>query len=296
MNARMLFWNQCAVAAIAALALVATNGQAGTVTPVFYDGFNVSAGSSDLNFEIGAPRQGGPLIPVSWDRNAPVGDFHHQLLGVGPLQLAGEASLFFPLASPIANFKGVVAGGILGKCITFDMDAGALITGNAASYITAAVSIGASSTLVAEDAPASHFGVRVVEDNFGGFGNFLQFFDGNSLVQNVVAHVAGAGPMSMRLQVDDIVDGNPWDGVGSTTITVFVNGIQAGTPFTKGGGGYANNFITFGGSPNLNGIGLATHTFDNLTVFAAPVPEPTAGVLIASVMMGGLTLRRRRTR
>ena len=35
-------------------------------TPYWFDGFDVSTGTSDINFEIGSPRQGGAAVPTSY--------------------------------------------------------------------------------------------------------------------------------------------------------------------------------------------------------------------------------------
>jgi hypothetical protein len=271
-------------------------GALGAVVPVFFDSFDVTAAGvgTNLSAEAGSPRQGGPLIPVSYLQNAT--DYHTQLLGAGPLQLAGDAGAPFPaqtMASPNYNFVGSVGGDlILGKRISLTMNVGAFVGGNATSYVNAGVSIGAAAGLTLDDAAAPHFAIRFVEDNFSGLGAFAQAFDGSSLVGNLIAHPAGNGPIDLQLDINDSVDGNPWDGVGSTTIDVSV----AGTPifsFTKGGGGYTSNFITMMGTPDFAGFDLATHHFDNLTVFAAPIPEPTSLGLAALGLLGCLRGRNR---
>ena len=85
-------------------------------------------------------------------------------------------------------------------------------------------------------------------------------------------------------------DSNPWNGVGGTTISVFVNGSQIGSTFTKGDGGYSNNYITTEQSMDFVGSSIMTGTIDNISIFA--VPEPSTALL------GGLgvlaMLRRRR--
>ncbi len=99
--------------------------------------------------------------------------------------------------------------------------------------------------------------------------------------------------MSVQLDVNDAGDGDPWDGIGSTTIDVFVNATLVGS-YTKGGGGYSNNFMTLEGGRNFAGNNLATHLIDNLTVFASPVPEPAAAALALVAVCGTPLLRRRR--
>lgn len=265
--------------------------------PVWFDGFDTvpsGAGVSDINYQIGFPRQGGAPIPQSYVTNTanPANDYRHQL-GFGPLLIAGDAGLFGAdtKVSPNHSFKGLVPGsGIVGKRVTVDLDAGILVQGSSASYIQAGITVGGSAALLSADA-ASHFHVRFVEDNFAGNGPFIQLFDGSSLVGNLLPNPAGAGLASVQLDIDDLVDGNPWDGVGSTTIDVSVNSVLVGS-FTKGSGGYTDNFITLNGSANFNGFALSQHLFDNLTVWADQVPEPATALLVC-VAGCGLLVRRR---
>lgn len=283
---------KAAIALVAAASYLGAAPVDGSAVPVFFDSFDVSVGSTDLSFEAGSPRQGGPLGPVTYSQN--INDYHTQLLGAGPLQLAGDAGAPFPaqtMASPNYNFVGPAGGGlILGKCITLSIDAGAFVGGDAVRYVNAGVSIGASAPLTADDAAAPHFGVRFVEDNFTNLGPFIQVYDGAALVGNLIANPAGSGPIDLRLDIDDPADGNPWDGIGSTAINVIVNGSPVFS-FIKGGGGYTGNYITMMGTPDLAGFDLATHTFDNLTVYAAPVPEPGALFLLLCAGPAACALR-----
>ena len=84
-------------------------------------------------------------------------------------------------------------------------------------------------------------------------------------------------------------DGNPWDGLGATTISVFVNGTQVGSTFTKENGGYSNNFITLEQSMDFVGPGLGITTIDHMSIYA--IPEPSAALLGSFCF---LTLLRRR--
>ena len=106
-------------------------------------------------------------------------------------------------------------------------------------------------------------------------------------------HTAGDGTLSVQLDIDDLADGNPWDGIGSTTINVSVNGSPVGSPHTIGGGGLTSNFITLTGDRDFNGNDLATHLYDNFTIHALPIPEPASATLLATAL-GGLALSIRR--
>ncbi len=99
-------------------------------------------------------------------------------------------------------------------------------------------------------------------------------------------HIGGSGPLSVQIDVDDLTDGNPWDGIGSTTIAVSVNGELlnlSGSPeapvfsYTKGDGGYTDNFITLWGFSNTYNFSTTTNIFDNFTVYSFLPQTPVAG-------------------
>jgi hypothetical protein len=158
----------------------------------------------------------------------------------------------------------------------------------AGKYSYAGITLG-SGGLAATQSSSAGFGVRFVEDGQFGFGNFIQLSDGIDILQNLVVNPAAGGPMLVDLYFSD-ADANPWDGVGGTTISVFVNGSQVGSTFTKGGGGYSNNFITTEQSMDFVGNSLMTGTIDTISIYA--VPEPSAALLGGLGLLG--LLRRRR--
>ena len=251
------------------LAVILSMNSVYAFTAYWYDGYQTSAASIDVNFEY-TSRQGGSPVPYLTNHD---NDYHSQIVGTGDpmlLQLAGDGALAGAptLVSPDKNFKGTSSGQVIGKAIYFELNVGNTIEGDPSSYVWAGITIGSANSLVAGDTAGSHFSIRFIQDVFGGNGNFLQFFDGDGFVDNLVANPAGDGWMTVWIEIDDPLDGNPWDGVGSTVITTYINGTLVNT-YTKGSGGYTNNYITLEGSANTNGWGQATHVFDKLTVFNA---------------------------
>jgi len=282
-------WRVAAFTAVG-IALTAANVSA-QYTPIWYDGYNVSGGSSDINFEVGT-RQGGPLVPINYVANTgnPANDYHHQVFGAAPLQLAGDAGLTTVLVSPNYDFSGTVGSEVVGTKLSLSLDANTI---GAGTYFTqAGITLGSSSTLAPATTKADGFSVLFIEDTFGGNGNFIQLWDGSTLVDNLLANPAGGGWGNVELFMSDAGDGNPWDGVGSTTIDLYVNSIFVST-FTKGAGGYTANFLTLEGSANFFGTQLATHVFDDVTVYTSAVPEPSTFAL-AGLGLASLIIFRRR--
>lgn len=279
----------------AVLAAVSSQVTHAQYTPVFYDGYDTSAGSQDVNFEYNnGTRQGGVLSPLTYTQTPAGPDYHHQVTGA-TLQLAGDPGFQYPMVSPNNNFKGAIFGSqVVGTKISFSLD---LNTPLSAQYTAAGISLGASSQLVnLEGDAATHFGVKFVEDGAFGGGNFIQFYDGINLVNNVLPFTAGgAGAFGVDLFINDLADGNPWDGIGSTTIDLYVNNVFI-AGYTKGGGGYTDNYLTFVGERGFTspGLTIVTHQFDNLLVYASPVPEPSSVALAGLGLAALVAFRRRR--
>ncbi len=311
----------------ASLALPLTLSSTGhAATLMWSDSYNTSANSLDSRFERSSaftrqffnPASGiasatvtagiGVLTPVYSPNQGT--DSHDQILGApgnGYLQLTGDNyaavapnSNGIATLSPNYNFDGFTTGGeVLGKQISFTLDMFTNTPGSG-SYSHAAFTVGSLTTngvgltgRAESGTAAAGFSVRFVEDQFGATpnGNFIQFYDGAILVANLIANPAGAGSMTVVLDIND-ADGNPWDGFGATTIDVTVNSVVVGS-YTKLAGGYTDNVMTMEGSANsVGGLFTAEHRFDNLQVFSAAVPEPT------TTLLGGIgvlaMLRRRR--
>ena len=286
-----------ALAALVAAILPASVAQA-QYTAVWTDNFNVSMTTNKTSFEYNnGIRQTGAIAPAGYTQSPAGGNYHHQVtFPSGTLLLEGDTVNQYTSIQPQYSFEGSIFGSqIVGKKISFSLDLNATTS---AGYTAAGISLGSGVGLNLLDAATTHFGVKFVEDGPTGFGagNFIQFWDGSTLVANLLSFTAGgAGAFGVELLIDDLTDGNPWDGVGSTTIDLYVNGTFI-SGYTKGGGGYSDDYLTLVGERGFTtgpGLVSATHTFDNLTVYAAPVPEP-ATIALAGLGLAGLLIYRRR--
>ena len=233
----------------------------------------------DLNFNLAA-RQGGLLttgggtIPWVAVNNTQVGNGTGGIDGGNYLLNAfgnGRSALDY-------NFNGSASAG--GLAVSFDLAPNSVANPDATLW--EAVNIGQSSANKNDgiNDPHSHFGIL-----FRGNG-LLQAFDGNTVltpVEPIWSETAQTNGLTrIELIAQDPTDGNPFDGVGQTDISVYAGGILRYS-FSKTGGGYADNYLNFSAA-NIGGV-------DNLMV-AQLVPEPGSLGLLA--LTGGLLARRRR--
>ncbi|MEX0322666.1 MAG: hypothetical protein AB3N63_10940 [Puniceicoccaceae bacterium] len=191
------------------------------------------------------------------------------------------------VVSPDHDFSGVITEGvkehrigeIVGKKMSFKLG----FNGLDATSTRATFTFGASTPLLtstglwnaADSVEHSAGGVsvafRVDEIN----GHFMQVEDNQSgagLIANLVQFATVPGQMLVvDIIVDDPTDGDPFDGVGRTQFSVFVDGvniISEGQFFDLDGTAFTSNFLSIeGSSGGINTTNL--HRFDDLTVSAA---------------------------
>ena len=278
------------------------------------------AGADDYHQQIIGDPNGVALLQLAGDGNinippAPV-----------PPTFDPDQQIFHSYVSPNNNFNQVVGNQTVKKIsVVIDTftnsgayDPGDPNVGGDGYFTTAAITIGSTEPLTDSDNLTTSgnegFSVKFLEQTFvdslwtdPNIGiNFLQFRDDqqtasnpppafDNTVGNLIKNPAGENaPAFVEIYIDDATDGNPWDGIGQTDISVDVNGINVFN-YTKFGGGFTDNFITLQAmnQSNFTQNSLAIHTFDNLTVFNAPIPEPTTCVLLGMGVLG-LAVRRQR--
>lgn len=293
--------------------------QGGSPIPLAYDA-NTATGvaqADDYHQQIiGPDGNGNHLLQLAGD----VG------INEPPTHIPTNTQIFHSYASPDHNFKGVVGGEVIGKKISVTIDAftnsgdydpGDPNVGGDGYFTTAAITIGSTAKITDSDnlttSGVGGFSVKFLEQTFvdalwtdPNVGiNFLQFRDDqmtdsipapapDNTVGNLIPHSAGTGPAFVEIFIDDPNDGNPWDGIGQTDIEVHVNGENVFN-YSKLGGGFTDNYITLQ-AMNQSNVSLpstlAVHTFDDLTVYSAPIPEPTSFVLMGMGLCS-LAIRRR---
>lgn len=289
--------------ASALFASLALSAHAQTTTVLFADDFTTTGQSDDVNSEYTAGRQSGTLGNLQYRQgngglfstitgtvaNEASNGFLTQIgnaSGVGKLWTVG-GSFSIGSVSPEYNFAvNPGAGGYLSISFTLDPIIGSAGT----SGEWAAITVGASdnSNFGATGSGARGQGILSTEAHFGILfrdNGEYQAFDGNT---NVSTAPYTATPTTVtthliELRISD-TDGNPFDGSGDTSISVFANGSLAYS-YTKTGGGYTDNFITIQGFQNAGGFGISA--VDDLQIATvSAVPEPSSFALLA----GGATL------
>jgi hypothetical protein len=296
---------------------------------LFQDNFTSSVTTTDMNLGVTDPtRQTGPINGVTYTDlvyNSSDGSLGrlssgdvfsgyvylgHPDLPAGTLAMTGTyAAEPFPQARLEQNFNGALANG--GMKISFDLRIdgpywGGILIGADPGYIWGFTDQGLSS-----------FGMQLgwyTDDTLSRYYGFDVRSGDNSGFLNLGVDLRNGALHHFDYVCSDPTDGNPFDGVGQTTIDCYLDG--SATPFysyTKTGGGYANNYIsvvTLTNDPtddesapaphytawqnaNWYGRGQSYYSYwDNLTV--SQIPEPSTWVLWALPGMVWALLRLRK--
>lgn len=238
--------------------------------PVWSDSFAVSGNSFDVNYQYNnGIRQSDALAPLNYAQSPAGTDYRHELGSAfgANLLLKGDSTAS-GMVSPNYNFKGLVNGLPVTR-ISFQVQM-ALTNNHVPNYTYAGFSLGGNATLVGMMSANPHFGVRLIHDTRYGAGDVIQFFDGATKVGPNYGFPSGVSPTNLfnvMLLMSDASDGDPWNGVGATTISMYVNSVLVAS-YTKSGGGYANNYVTLEGgqSATVANGNLGLTTFGQLTV------------------------------
>jgi hypothetical protein len=232
-------------------------------TTLLVDNFNANTpNTNDLNVDLA--RQTGFYAPTSYTMVGGPGHYAHQLQNPNALNQLLVADFGQSTSSLNRNFDAGVSEG--GLRIAFDIDpVPDVYGGDPTNWGAINFGMRGFNQLVNVNGASEHMGIL-----FRRTGT-LQAFDGGANVtpvEPIYTASPGGGFKHIEIQFSD-ADGNPFDGVGSTQIDVF--GDISPLPvfsYTKGGGGFADNFINLQGS-------FRAH-FDNLTItkLGANPPPP----------------------
>lgn len=266
----------------------------------WFDGFN--AESTELGFGLAivnqtatSPRQGAisTVGDVSYVEAGLV-EMQDWQVALEPEAYADQGSylrlahdLTSVVVSPDHDFSGVITSGvkehrigeIIGKKMSFKLGFNGLDEANTRATFT----FGGSTPLqtstglwnAADSLEHVAGGVSIAFRVDPVNGHFIQVEDNRSgagLIANLVPFAPVPGQMlNVEIFVDDSTDGNPFDGVGRTEFSVFVDGVNIIAPgqyFDLDGTAFTSNYLTLEGSSG--GINVTNlHRFDDLSVFAA---------------------------
>lgn len=248
---------------VLALAGWSAAGLAAPSVTLLVDNFNAATPNvNDLNVDLA--RQTGAAAPLSYTMAFGPGHYGHQLQNPNAPNQLLLADFANSTVSPNLNFAGPFSAG--GLRISFDLDSVPTVYGGTPDN-WGCINLGLlqAHQLANVNQGVPHFGVLFRANGF------LQAFDGASVVGAPQYSTQPPGTTNhIDIEITD-TDGNPFDGVGDATISIFANGSP--TPaytFTKVGG-YAGNYINFQGSfrAHLDNLivtklgNLATPTLNN---------------------------------
>ena len=295
MSERSLCRSRSVVAAVASVAIAVVGtavGAQGQEVLLLHDSFTAPRdieGNVQNTFDLNAApdRQSGPLAFSTYTQSAVSGGYGHQLGHPNAIDQLLLADGLPGVVSLDRNFNGALSAG--GLRIAFDADANpdneSPNGGDLSPQWTGlALGLDQPSQLSELFTAGTKFGI-IFRDN----GNIQAFDSGTNVTPVEVPYtLSPGGTHHFELLLSDPGgDGNPFDGVGGTRVEVFVDGgIPPVYTYTKGGGGFADNYVNFEGS-------FRSH-MDDLRITQVPEPSAAAAAVLAVAGLAGGPRRRRR--
>jgi hypothetical protein len=236
------------------------------------DNFNAAGNPNpaDLNYNLATRQAGSGLGTVSWTKgsgNIQVG----WAASPNAMLVAGDGNSTSGLVSPDHSFGGAeTAGGLI---IEYDLDP--QTTSFSAAWLAINLGMNSAGRWTGVSAATPHIGIY-----FDYSGN-CAVFDGATVVGSF-ANAAVHGTFNhVLLKLSDATDGNPFDGVGQTTVAVYT-GINPELRFTytKANGGVPGGYLNFQASPADVGL------IDNLSIRRIILTPPE----VAIATYAGLTI------
>ena len=227
------------------------------------DNFN-GAGNptpTDINYKLAARQAGSSLGTVTWSSSGNPTQLGHADMPDG-LRVAGNGNSTNGWASPDHSFSGAECAG--GLVIEFDIDPQ---HGSPTNPGWLAINLGmtAANRWTTVNGPASHLCINF--HNSGG----SEIYDGATQATSFNNGVPAGVLTHVRLEITDSTDGSPLNGVGQTTLAVYIaNSLTPARTYTKVGGGLAGGYITFQASAGDTGL------LDNLAIYQLTATQPPA--------------------
>lgn len=224
------------------------------------DNFN-GAGNpnpTDINYNLAARQTGSSLGTVTWTAVGSGVQLGHTIMPDG-LRVAGNSGSGW--VSPDHSFGGIECEG--GLVIEFDIDPQR--GSDSPAWLAINLGMSEANRWTSINHATSHLSLTFFDTGY------TEIYDGatrptwfyNGIPARVLTHV--------RLELTDATDGNPLDGVGQTTIAVYVgNSSTPASTYTKTGGGLVGGYIAF--QAWTTDVGL----LDNLRIAHLLPAQPTS--------------------
>jgi hypothetical protein len=220
-----------------------------------FDGNNPTP--TDMNFNLANRQAGSSLGTVTWTTGS--GNVQQgSTVMANTLLVAGNGASASGLVSPDHVFNG--AESAVGLVIEFDLDP-------RSAWFGINLGMSAANRWTGANQATSHLGAIVFPT--GG----IAIYDGATAVGSFTSAAVANTFTKVAFRLTDSIDGNPLDGAGETTLSIFVgNDPSPAFTYTKTGGGLSGGYINFQASPG--GLGLV----DNFRIFALAGAPATVSI------------------